>query len=823
MGNKENTLGRAKKPWILYVMIAAIVVVGAVVALTVILPSQNNEKLEIVRSESQDALEELISSIARDTSLTTEQKDMLLSVFSSLTADPIETTDDAVLVMERLIGSRLLVGSEKSDLSSLKDRVIDKKVEDLVYIKAVISNVLDCIRSRISNEITDLTVIGKSLKTFISEVESDSALSADQKDLFTGLLKDLGRGVSGYDVNKFSNIEDIHVFLSKIVKAKMIEDEDINDLTKRLVSSMDEGATYELSDLKHITGRILYLLYNSQYLSSSSLETLRTLLSDAGIRTTDVDDIKTVEDARVIIEKLINSGLITDKTILSELNNMLSLIDKGGAVTVEQLRQVIKKALNYIDETIINEKNEYVNAQSEAGLVTYEYLTEIMNDYSGAISHLQDLSGQNAEDIDVLRQILKDKEGENKDLEERLANVEDSSDKNFESLIEEVNDKNKDLAEDINKNKKITEDQINTSNSAMAKSTNGVISGLVESLNSRNNALVNSINNGQVNLIAGINKEETRFADSVTSMLDDVVGSSNKRHSSLVKAINNSKSELVSSINNKNSDLLSSINTENNRFASAINTQNKSLVDAMNSGNDQIINTLNDQTSALADSVNTQNKALVDSVNSNNEKFASDINKAMKDMADSVNNKISGADSGFSAVAGDISKAADKESVQNAIDALSGGQSVNFSLEGTTLNITTSTAGDGLEIAGVSPSESYSTAEGDITAPTVEYGSVTGGTASAGTADTISHYTGSEVTSNNISGGENVSAGDDISSSKIDSDKVEAKSLSASPITTSDVKADEITTKEVKVSDVKLAEIRISKIAPKLIKLTQQN
>ncbi len=865
MGSSENALGRAKKPWILYVLIGLFLVVGAVVVLTVIFPKQKKEEAPaVVRTQTQDALEDLINSITNDPNLTDEQKAMLISVFSALSAERIETMDDALLVIEKLItspGTRLLVSQEIDDLTSLKDRINSGKVDDLIHVKTIIANVLDCIRSRISDEIQDLTVAGQALKTFISDIRTDSGLSDGQKTLFVDLLQNLGRGVSAYDLDQLKSDKEINTFMTKIIDNKILEDKDTKDLLVRITDGMAAGDKYDLQDLKHITGRVLYIIYNEQYLSEGNLELIKNLLADAGINLTDVNSINNIADAKALIERLINSGLITDETILNELNNMLNIINKGGNVSIEQLRQVIQKALNHIEQNIIEQKYQYFINQNAEGLVTYEYLQKIMNDYSKSFDYLKNITNQNTEDIENIYQQMADKDAEDKEarknIEDRVTYLEDNVDANFDELVDAINDTNKDLADDINNttgtlakdynNAQVeTVKQVNQVNSemvdstnnvmtGMVDSTNGVITGLVTALNDRDATLVKNINKQNENLVSNINKENTRFAESVNLLISQTITASNGRQTSLVAAINASKTALVKSINEQNSTLLNSINTENNRFAGAINEQNAALVTsinnqqsaltasinaqntalvaAMNAGNDQIISSLNAQTAALADSVNAQNEALVNSINAQNQAMVESVNTQANTIVTNVNQQ-------GTQFATDVNRSMDN--MATAVNTKVSGIGTDFSTVRTDIGKAADASSVQAAINAIAGSQVTYTLTGDTlnintsaaTPPTVA--SVTPGTyssaGSGGTAITATHVsygtvTGGTATAGTVTTG-TAQAGtannvDPYSAEAITPDQVTGSSVDAQAVTSPDVEAGaDITTTDLTAGTV---------------------
>lgn len=849
MGTSDNALGRAKKPWILWVLIALFVVVGAVVVLTVIFPKQKEEEAPaIVRTQTQDALEELINSITKDSSLTDEQKAMLISVFSSLTADSIETMDDALLVIDKLIttpGTRLLVSQEIDDLTSLKTRIESKSVEDLVHVKTIIANILDCIRSRISDEIQDLTVSGKALKEFISKIRTDSGLNDGQKTLFVDLLQNLGRGVSAYDLDQFKSDKDIRSFMGKIIDNKILEDRETNDLLGRITEGIDAGSKYDLQDLKHITGRVLYIIYNEQYLSDGNLELLKSFLADAGINLTDVNSINNVADAKALIERLINSGLITDETILNELKNMLNIINNGGNVSIEQLRQVINKALTHIEQNIIEEKYQYFINQNAEGLVTYEYLQKIMNDYSKSFDYLKNITNQNTEDIENIYKQMADKDAEDekrrKSIEDRVTYLEDNVDANFDELVNAINEQQKDLVDDINdttgtlakdyNNAQIETikqvnttnagmvESINTTNSGMVDSANGVISGLVTSLNDRDATLVKNINKQNENLVANINKENTRFAESVNLLIAQTITASNGRQTALITAINASKTALVKSINDQNSSLLNSINTENNRFAGAINeqnaalvtsinnqqsaltasinAQNSALVAAMNAGNDQIISSLNAQTAALADSVNAQNEALVNSINAQNQAMVESVNTQANTIVTNVNQQ-------GTQFATDVNKSMDN--MATAVNTKVSGIGTDFSTVRTDIGKAADASSVQAAINAIAGSQVTYTLTGDTlnintsaaTPPTVA--SVTPGTyssaGSGGTAITATHVSYGTVTGGNATAG-TVTTGTAQAGTADNVDPYSAESITPDQVSGSTVDAQAVTSPDV--------------------------
>ncbi|MBR6849554.1 MAG: hypothetical protein IKM88_04890, partial [Lachnospiraceae bacterium] len=461
---KRNALGGSKKPAILWILIAVVAVAAILIGVAIMIPKQQ-ETVQIVRTQTQGSLDSLLESIASDPNLTEPQKQLLTQVLSSLDGEGIQTMDDAVLVMEKLLESDLLNAEEKEIFTSLLSRIRSGEVGDLLYVKSILTNILDNVRSRILSEVAAETITGGKLYTLIDQIRNDDTLSAEQKELYIHILKIIDEK-DLCDVSKFTEVTQVQKFISNLLKDDIVADPDMKALLESILAGMKDGQNYDIAELRQIIDLCVNKKLQNSFLSEEKKALLQALLDEFGARIKTLEDMNAVEDAKNLISRIVDSGLVKDEVMNKELQDLLNRINSGdNTLTIEEIRSTLSRIVENLTKTLMSEKSDYLNEQNNQGLgfvtaggVTNSYMDQFINEYYNSYNQLQDLANLNADNINELMNRVSQNESLSEEEKKRLAealdsykNDNDAALKDAASQLQALIDSNADMDESTKK------------------------------------------------------------------------------------------------------------------------------------------------------------------------------------------------------------------------------------------------------------------------------------------------------------------------------------------------------------------------------------
>ena len=184
-------------------------------------------------------------------------------------------------------------------------------------MKSILTNILDNVRSRILSEVAAETITGGKLYTLIDQIRNDDTLSAEQKELYIHILKNIDEK-DLCDVSKFTEVTQVQKFISNLLKDDIVADPDMKALLESILAGMKDGQNYDIAELRQIIDLCVNKKLQNSFLSEEKKALLQALLDEFGARIKTLEDMNAVEDAKNLISRIVDSGLVKDEVMNKE-------------------------------------------------------------------------------------------------------------------------------------------------------------------------------------------------------------------------------------------------------------------------------------------------------------------------------------------------------------------------------------------------------------------------------------------------------------------------------------------------------------------------
>lgn len=350
-------------------------------------------------TQTQKGINEFINDIMNDKSLTDEQKAMIVQTMRTFTADCITSMDDAKLLIQKLIESDLLNDEEKEFLSSVLAMIESGEITDLGLVKSILSNILLKIKGYVVGEKSPTYM---NLEALIENIKADPSLTDRQKGMYSDILY----AIMDEDLSlvNLPDAESIKSLIKTLLDNDMITDTTTKATLEKLLSDLEDGKEVNLRVLKEVLRYSFKQMMGDSTYSLDQKNLLDELVRQYTNKYDGVPAFTDIEDAEKFLEKLLDSGLITDAHVIRDSESVLTMIYSGGDVSLDTINDVIARALDNIKANLLAEKiSVLTGTEVPEGIDANTYYEQLISRFtSSQFNYLETLALANRSDIDKL-------------------------------------------------------------------------------------------------------------------------------------------------------------------------------------------------------------------------------------------------------------------------------------------------------------------------------------------------------------------------------------------------------------------------------------